>query len=176
MTATEKSTTTIYQALASFQQECPVVHKGTSGYGYSYADLPTIFSIINPVLKKFDLGFTQLIQKGGIETILFHTKSDQSITSFTPIPENVSLKGMNEYQVLGSAITYIRRYALSSMLGVVTDKDTDASTPKQIRKPVLNAATPAFEKALKFVRDGGSISAIEGKYTLGAEVKALLKL
>ena len=93
-----------------------------------------------------------------------------------PIPENVSLKGMNEYQVLGSAITYIRRYALSSLLGIVTDKDTDAATPKQVRKPVLNAATPAFEKALKFVREGGSISAIESKYSLGTEVKALLKL
>ena len=176
MTTTTEKSVSIYSALANFQQECPVIHKGTSGYGYSYADLPTIFSIINPVLKKYDLGFTQLIQNGGIETILFHTKSNDTITSFTPIPENVSLKGMNEYQVLGSAITYIRRYALSSMLGIVTDKDTDAATPKQIRKPVLNAATPAFEKALKFVRDGGSISAIEGKYSVSTEVKALLKL
>lgn len=168
--------TNIYKALASFQQECPVIHKGTSGYGYSYADLPTIFSIINPILQSNGLGFTQLIQDGAIETILFHTESGQTIKSLTSIPENVSLKGMNEYQVLGSAITYIRRYALSSLLGVVTDKDTDASTPKQIRKPVLNAATPAFEKALKFVRDGGSIKAIESKYSLGTEVKALLKL
>jgi hypothetical protein len=43
---------------------------------------------------------------------------------------------MNDFQVLGSAITYIRRYALSSALGLVTDKDTDASgeqtsTPRQ---------------------------------------------
>ena len=167
--------TNIYKALATFQQECPVIHKGTSGYGYSYADLPTIFSIINPILYDKQLGFTQLIQDGGVETILFHS-SGETIKSFTPIPQNVSLKGMNEYQVLGSAITYIRRYALSSLLGIVTDKDTDAATPKQIRKPVLNAATPAFEKALKFVREGGSISAIESKYSLGTEVKALLKL
>ena len=167
--------TNIYKALATFQQECPVIHKGTSGYGYSYADLPTIFSIINPILYDKELGFTQLIQNGGVETILFHS-SGETIKSFTPIPENVSLKGTNEYQVLGSAITYIRRYALSSLLGIVTDKDTDAATPKQIRKPVLNAATPAFEKALKFVREGGSIKAIESKYSLGTEVKALLKL
>ena len=168
--------TNIYKALATFQQECPVIHKGTSGYGYSYADLPTIFSIINPILQSNGLGFTQLIQDGAIETILFHTESGQTIKSVTSIPENVSLKGMNEYQVLGSAITYIRRYALSSLLGIVTDKDTDAATPKQVRKPVLNAATPAFEKALKFVREGGSIKAIESKYSLGTEVKALLKL
>ena len=61
----------IYKSLAEFQQECPVIHKGTSGYGYSYADLPTIFSIINPILYDKQLGFTQLIQNGGVETILF---------------------------------------------------------------------------------------------------------
>ena len=129
--------TNIYKALATFQQECPVIHKGTSGYGYSYADLPTIFSIINPILQSNGLGFTQLIQDGAIETILFHTESGQTIKSVTSIPENVSLKGMNEYQVLGSAITYIRRYALSSLLGVVTDKDTDAATPKQLENLFL---------------------------------------
>ena len=42
----------LYKALAEFQQEVPVIHKGTSGYGYSYADLPAIFEIINPLLKK----------------------------------------------------------------------------------------------------------------------------
>ena len=52
--------TKIYKSLAEFQQECPVIHKGTSGYGYSYADLPTIFSIINPILYDKQLGFTQL--------------------------------------------------------------------------------------------------------------------
>jgi hypothetical protein len=34
---------------------------------------------------------------------------------------------MNDYQAYGSGITYYRRYALSSMLGLVTDKDTDAA-------------------------------------------------
>jgi hypothetical protein len=28
----------IFKALADFQQECPVIHKGTTGYGYTYAD------------------------------------------------------------------------------------------------------------------------------------------
>jgi hypothetical protein len=37
---------------------------------------------------------------------------------------------MNEYQSFGSGITYYRRYALSAALGLVTDKDTDASGEK----------------------------------------------
>jgi len=43
------------------------------------------------------------------------------------IPQGVQLKGMNDFQVLGSAITYARRYSLSMMLGIVTDEDNDAS-------------------------------------------------
>ena len=117
----------IYKALSEFQNEVPVIHKGTQGYGYSYADLPAIFEVINPLLKKYNLGFTQPIMGDTIKTIIFHTESGETIESLTEIPKGVTLKGMNDYQVLGSAITYLRRYALSSILGLVTDKDTDAS-------------------------------------------------
>ena len=117
----------LFKALAEFQQEVPVIHKDTQGYGYTYADLPKIFEVINPLLKKHGLAFTQPIRGNSISTILFHIESGESLDSVITIPENVSLKGMNDYQVLGSAITYLRRYAISSILGLVTDKDTDAA-------------------------------------------------
>ncbi len=124
----------LYKALADFQQEVPVIHKGTSGYGYSYADLPAIFETINPLLKKHGLGFYQSVNGTKIDTTVFHIESGEVITSSTDIPQNVQLSKMNEFQVLGSAVTYIRRYALSAMLGLVTDKDTDASG-EQIKTP-----------------------------------------
>ena len=133
----------IFKSLAKFQQEVPVIHKGTQGYGYSYADLPAIFEIINPLLKSNGLGFTQLINGKSLKTIVFHIDSGETIESETDIPQNVSLAKMNEFQVLGSAITYIRRYALSSALGLVTDKDTDAggdqikAQPKKDETPVV---------------------------------------
>lgn len=117
----------IYKAIASFQQEVPVIHKGTEGYGYSYADLPTIFEKINPLMKKNGLGFVQLVDGTDLVTTVFHVESGEEITSRTAIPQGVNLKGMNDFQVLGSAITYLRRYAISAILGLVTDKDTDAS-------------------------------------------------
>lgn len=117
----------ILKAIANFQQEVPVIHKGTSGYGYTYADLPAIFETINPLLKKHGLGFYQAVNETQIKTVVFHTETGESIESNTNIPQDVELAKMNKFQVLGSAITYIRRYALSSLLGLVTDKDTDAS-------------------------------------------------
>lgn len=117
----------IYKALSNFQQEVPIILKDSQGYGYLYADLPAIFKVINPLLAKNGLGFSQAINGTELETIIFHIESGETLTSKTAIPQGVQLKGMNDFQVLGSAITYIRRYALSAMLGLVTDKDTDAS-------------------------------------------------
>ena len=159
---TAKKKETLFQALAKFQQEVPIIHKATQGYGYSYADLPTIFEAINPVLKKHGLGFTQLIDGQQIKTIVFHCESGETLESNTDIPQDVILKGMNDFQVLGSAITYIRRYSLSAILGIVTDKDTDAhgeqalkqkkATPK--KKQAESLTPERFEKALDAMAKG----------------------
>lgn len=128
----------IYKSLSSFQQECKVIHKGTKGYGYSYADLPAIFEVIMPILKKYNLGFTQLIDGTELRTILFHTKTGDTIESCAAIPQDVEMKGMNTFQVYGSAITYFRRYALSSLLGIITDKDNDAAGEQVKKKKKLS--------------------------------------
>jgi len=136
----------IYKAIADFQQEVPVILKDTSGYGYKYADLPAIFEVINPLMKKHGMGFTQMVDEGVIVTQVFHCDSAEMIASRTTIPQGVQLKGMNDFQVLGSAITYIKRYALSSLLGLVTDKDTDASG-EQVSQKVSKKDIQAKNKA-----------------------------
>jgi hypothetical protein len=145
----------LFKSLAEFQQEVPTIHKATQGYGYTYADLPKIFEVINPLLKKYGLGFTQLINGTDLITIVFHVETGETIESKTQIPQNVALKGMNDFQVLGSAITYLRRYALSSILGIVSDKDTDAGGEQikvEAKKPAINEAR--FKKALQAIADG----------------------
>lgn len=146
----------LFKALADFQQEVPVIIKNSQGYGYQFADLPKIFEVINPLLKKHGLGFTQLIEEQSIITVLFHVESGERLDSKTDIPQGVTLKGMNDFQVLGSAITYIRRYALSSALGLVTDSDPDAngvkekptqqSQPKQEAKSESKEDKPKVDK------------------------------
>lgn len=151
----------LFKSLAAFQQEVPVIHKGTQGFGYSYADLPAIFEKINPLLAKHGLGFTQLLQsKDGLSylvTLVFHIESGENIESQIIIPQ-VTLKGMNDYQSFGSGVTYFRRYALSSALGLVTDKDTDASGEQVKDEP----KKPSIDDK----RLGKALEAIaQGKYT-----------
>ena len=161
----------LFKSLAEFQQEVPVIHKGTQGYGYTYADLPKIFETINPLLKKNGLGFTQLINGTDLITILFHCESGESIESKTSIPQNVQLKGMNDFQVLGSAITYLRRYALSSICGLVTDKDTDASGEQikhEPKKPKID--NERFAKAVLAINIGEySVEKLTSDFTLTAD-------
>ena len=142
----------LFKSLANFQQEVPVIYQETKGYGYTYASLPTIFEKINPLLKKHGLGFTQLVNNNSLTTIVFHVESGETIQSETVIPQNVSLKGMNDFQVLGSAITYIRRYSISAILGLVTEKETDASGVQK-KKPLENP-----EKLINEVKNKGELT------------------
>lgn len=146
----------IYKSLAEFQQEVPVILKDTSGYNYKYADLPKIDEVIKPLLKKHGLGVSQPLSNlngiASIKTIVFHVESGEAIEENHPLPQTkmnkISLKKtdkktgdvtesekyvvegfeqMSEPQAQGSIITYFRRYCLSSVLGLITDKDTDAT-------------------------------------------------
>lgn len=175
--------TNIFKALANFQQEVPVIHKSTQGYGYTYSDLPKIFEVINPLLKKNGLGFTQLMEGQNIKTVLFHVESGETLESTTEMPQNVSLKGMNDFQVLGSAITYLRRYSLSSLLGLVTDKDTDAGgEQKQKIQPMLEQkkeipvlTDEILKTALTSIsKINYTLKSIEAKTLLATEDKVLI--
>jgi hypothetical protein len=129
--------TNIYKSLAAFQYEVPVIHKGTKAFKYTYTTLTDIFKVINPLLEKHGLGFTQLLQGDSIETVIFHIESGESITSVVNIPQGVQLANQNQFQVLGSAITYLRRYAISAALCLVTDADLDACGDRVTTEPEI---------------------------------------
>ena len=160
----EKKTTkaTLWSALSDFQQECPAINKGAKGYGYKYADLPSIMEVINPLLKKHKLVISQPLDGRAIMTKLVHIPTGEIEFSRIEIPEGVSLKGMNQFQVDGSAITYYRRYALSSLLGIVTDDDTDAAgkqVTQETTKKEIKKGTKMFEHCV--ARYGEGMSRIE---------------
>lgn len=100
----------------------------TNSYSYKYTPLNVILDAIKEPLSENGLSFTQLPKGAGdgkyfLETILMHT-SGQQIKSVTPI----MIGDMNNNnQAFGSALTYMRRYALTSMLGIATEDDDDAS-------------------------------------------------
>jgi hypothetical protein len=99
----------------------------------------TIINTAQPILAKHDLVITQPIAGTKINTILHHVPSKEEICSFVDIPQDVSLKGQNTFQVYGSALTYFRRYSYISILSIVSDADLDASGTEIKSAKVSNA-------------------------------------
>ena len=144
----------LFKAIADFQQEAPVLLRDTDGYGYKYVTFDHIVAQIKPLLKKFNLGFSQIVEGTGLTTIIFHTESGDSIEGTAEIPD-IDMKSMNKYQSFGAGITYFRRYALTSMLGLLSDKDIDADIyRKNEKQEVLNPV--AENVVLKYSAEKGS--------------------
>ncbi len=119
----------IFSALAKFQAECPDLYKDSEGYGgqYKYIELPHMLKIVVPILRKHNLVISQICDGQNVNTILCHFESGETLNSSIEIPQGVQLAKMNTFQVLGSAISYLRRYQIEMILGISATKDTDAA-------------------------------------------------
>lgn len=99
-----------------------------------YASLTTLVEHARTVLSECGLAVSQLTEgEGSVTTILMHESGEwmRSNLKLTPVK--------NDPQGLGSAITYARRYAYASILGLVADKDDDANEATGLNK---KEATP----------------------------------
>lgn len=120
----------LYAALIKFQATLkPIAKTKTVSFGntrYSYADLTEIWDSVRSSLAENKLGVTQLFDTSTegdqlLVTILVH-ESGESERSRCKI---VAIK--NDPQSFGSAITYLRRYAFSAILGLTTEEDDDGA-------------------------------------------------
>jgi hypothetical protein len=110
-------------------------------YSYDYADLTSIVDAFRAPLAANGLAVVhQLDAELVLRTTLFHT-SGQWLASVVPLHDASP-------QSLGSEISYMRRYSLGGLLGIVTDDDDDARTAEGKRppKPRKPAATPPASK------------------------------
>lgn len=132
----------ITKALTEFILALPKLKTDKSAMGrYKYQSLPTLLEEINPVLAKFGLKALQpphtLGDKTYIITKITHT-SGQYFRCVTAIPNEYTMAGktvstVTNLQAMGGAQTYVKRYALKSMLGIDADDDTDGGATNQQR-------------------------------------------
>jgi len=137
----------------------------------SYADLGSVWDSVRKLLAENELAVIQMpTDVGGLTTTLSHS-SGEYMSSTMYIPSKEDAHGV------GSAISYARRYALASIVGVVTGDDdgnmaVKGSSPKSTTnskstsKPKLNESQ--YKGMIKAIEDGkGSVVEQKmGGYTL----------
>jgi len=108
-----------------------------AGGRYKYQSLPALLNAISTSLAKYGLTCMQpvhsLADKTYVITLILHS-SGQYIRSVTAVPERYTMAGKvvitNEnLQAMGGALTYTKRHALKSILGIDADEDTDGNSP-----------------------------------------------
>lgn len=129
-------------ALLAAQAELKVVEKGAENpfYKSKYADLPAIFAEYQRVFPKHGLVVSQIVEGAGLRTILAHV-SGEWVSGLASL-----MMVKSDPQGQGSAITYMRRYALASICGIVAAEDDDdgnagSHAPKSETKPTPKSET-----------------------------------
>lgn len=145
---TSNEVSNIFAAQVEMQSTLTDVGKDKKGYGYEYASFDSIVQHLRPLLSAHGLGFIQTATSDGdyigVTTRLIHKSGEWVEDTFTmPL---VTLAKMNNYQVAGSAITYLKRYGLSAIVGIAVDEDIDASGEQEKPKPQQQKA-PAPAKS-----------------------------
>lgn len=108
--------------------------KSKDGYGYKYAYLNAVLTAIQKAIGELDLAYIQQpvneTAKTGVENYIFNSKG--AVIDFGSYLLDITKPQAQQY---GSALTYCRRYSISSIFGIASEEDTDAKELPQYMSP-----------------------------------------
>lgn len=156
------------EALSKAQGEFPILEKNKtaniraegSSFAFDYADLARVVGAVMPVASRHGLAISQFPGRDArgaviVTTVIMHTSGEWiAATLDWPVAKQ-------DARGIGSAITYARRYGLSSLAGVAaSDEDDDGAAaserPRGKKKGEAYAADPNDERPITTTnRDGG---------------------
>lgn len=144
----EKSETVaeLAKAMTKMQGQLTSVRKDKVNpfYHSLYADLSSVWEVCRKPLAENGLGVIQALDTGvegtALETMLLHSSGEW-------IKGRVLVKPVkDDPQGLGSAVTYLRRYALCAMLGISAEEDEDGNAASGKSGQTQNKQAPARQQ------------------------------
>jgi len=182
---------TLNQKLSLIQKEFKASKSKFNSFGkYNFRSAEDILEALKPYNEKYKVNFTitesmvesQFLQFPMLRSIASINDDLDTITASAIVGVDLEQKGMQMPQKFGSASSYAKKYALGNLLLIDDTQDPDASNKHEKTAPVdelkwLNKNTPEFNKAIEYLKNGGNIATIEGKYKMTKVVKdELLKV
>ena len=182
---------TLNQKLSLIQKEFKASKSKFNSFGkYNFRSAEDILEALKPYNEKYKVNFTitesivhtEFLQFPMLESTASINDDLDTITASAIVGVDLEQKGMQMPQKFGSASSYAKKYALGNLLLIDDTQDADASNKHEKNAPVdelkwLNKNTPEFTKAIEYLKNGGNIATIEGKYKMTAIVKnELLKV
>lgn len=155
MAETKVSKSSLHQTLLNVQRELPKLTKDAKGvYDNKYVTLHQLLDKVIPILNKHGLVLLQYVQHAGDQHVLQTVISDD-VSANTGL-ESATLMTLKseDPQAQGSAITYARRYALMSMLGMVGEEDDDGQRATEATRstPKVDMNPPATDKQKNYIK------------------------
>ena len=162
------------EKLATIQTKFKSKKSRFNAFGkYKFRSAEDILEATKPYL--LELGVSVIISERLIESnqdfpILESTAvisdSEDAIKSTAIVGVDLLQKGMQMPQKFGSASSYGKKYALGNLFLIDDTQDADHGKKESV-KPKLEGQ--ALTKAKAFLKAGGSLEAIKGKYEIPAE-------
>jgi len=150
----------IWQKMSDIQGLNIQINKDKAAHGYSYATLDQIMDKLNPVLHEHKLLVYHQTDYDVEEkcsylktTVRDIENPSDVIISMTYLDNTVVLPGQNKVMIIGSQITYYRRYHVTSLFGLTTETDTDAGGATPNKKGQASTSVEAAgggEKTIDF--------------------------
>ena len=115
-----------------------------------------------------------------IQSTAILSDGNNQIKATAIVGVDLNQKRMQTAQQFGAASSYGKKYALGNLFLIDDTADADSTNSggtasKIVNKAKANMTKDQYKKAVDFVKEGGSIAAIESKYTITPEQMEALK-
>jgi len=159
----EQLQASLYRKVWDAKREIGKVYKNAQSHHSRYADLNAILDTVEPVLFSFGLIIMQPINNNKVTTQLIDIDSGDMVES------SIELPAITNPQQMGSAISYFRRYTLSSLLSISTTDDDDAVSASKAAPAKPKATDDLVNKFAQSLADGTAKWSVE-KFTANYEL------
>ena len=175
------------ETLATIQTELKAKKSSYNAFGkYYFRKAEDILEAVKPFLLKHQVSVRikeDIISETPVPTIqstAILSDGENQITATAIVGVDLNQKGMQTAQQFGAASSYGKKYALGNLFLIDDTADADSTNSggtasKIVNKAKANMTKDQYKKAVDFVKEGGSIAAIESKYTITPEQMEALK-